>query len=132
MAEIKTITSGEVTMRKIIGVVTADELVNAVLDSFAGHVTKNVVWDLSMGSVEQLTSDDLRSIADLVRTHAHTRIGGKTAIVAPADLEYGMSRMLSTFAELIDVPFDTQAFRTLSEAAKWIGVNKLPTIDDVT
>jgi hypothetical protein len=54
------------------------------------------------------------------------------SIVAPADLEYGISRMLSTFAELIDIPFDTQAFRTLSEAAKWIGVDKLPSIDDVT
>ncbi len=131
MAEIKTVISGEVTMRKIVGVVTADELLNAVLDAYAGHITKDVVWDLSTGSVGQLTSDDLRAIADLVRTHAYTRVGGKTAIVAPADLEYGISRMLSTFGELIDLPLDTQVFRTLSEAAKWIGVDKLPTIDDV-
>ena len=94
-------------------------------------MTKNVVWDLSIGRVEQLTSDDLRSIAELVRTHAHARVGGKTAIVAPHDLEYGMCRMLSTFAELIDIPFDTRTFRTLSEAAKWIGVDKLLSIDDV-
>lgn len=129
MAEIKTVVSGDLTIRKITGAITAAELLKAVRQFYAGHITKNVMWDISESSLGQLTSEHIRSIAELVHMYAEARIGGKTAIVAPADLEYGISRMLSILAELIDIPFDTQTFRTLSEATEWMGVDKLPTFD---
>jgi hypothetical protein len=132
MGEIKTVISGEVTLRKIIGDVTIDEMLNALREYYAGQVTRNWVWDLSNGSVRSLTSNDMKLIAELVLQHAHSRAGGKTAIVAPNDLDYGISRMLNIYAELGNILFQTQTFRTLSEAAKWIGVDDLPDIDDVT
>ncbi|MGD0584608.1 MAG: hypothetical protein ABSA86_02380 [Oryzomonas sp.] len=131
MAEIKTFISGVLTIRKIIGMVSSDELINALHRYYTGHITKNLLWDLTNGSVDKLTTGDIKHISQLVLQHAQTRIGGKTAIVAPSDVDYGMSRMLNTYAEIGNIPFETQVFRTQSEAAKWIGVD-LSAIDNVT
>ncbi|OPY77217.1 MAG: hypothetical protein A4E65_02815 [Syntrophorhabdus sp. PtaU1.Bin153] len=131
MAQIQTIAAGDVTVKKIIGALTVDEWLRDVDDFFLSHhVTKNLVLDLSEGSLEHLTYDDIIRITDRVRMYAHSRAGGKTAIVAPTDLEYGISRILGAFAKIRAVPFDTQVFRTLSEAAEWIGVEKLPSLEE--
>jgi len=130
MAKIKTLVANDITVRKIIGVATAEEILEAVREFYAGQITKNVIWDVSSGSLADLTSKDVRNIMELVRVYSHTRTGGKTAIVAPADLEYGIARMLSILGELIRIPIETETFRTLSDAAKWMGVDDPPTIDD--
>lgn len=129
MAEINTFISGELTIKKIIGEVTADELMNALRQFYTGHITKNVVWDLTNGSAGKLMPINIEHIAELVLQHAHVRIGGKAAIVAPNDLNYGMSRMFNTYAELGSIPFETQIFRTLSEAGLWMGVDALSAIE---
>jgi hypothetical protein len=131
MAAIKTTVSGDVTVKKVIGALTVDEWLRDVDDFYLGHhVTKHLVLDLSRGSLVHLTHDDIRIITDRVRMHAPARPGGKTAIVAPTDLEYGICRMFDIFVEMADVPLDRQTFRTLKEAAKWIGVDRLPSFDD--
>ncbi len=132
MAEIKTFISGELTIKKIIGEVTADELMNALRQFYTGHITKYVVWDFTNGSTGKLMPVNVEHIAELVLQHAHVRIGGKAAIVAPNDLNYGMGRMFNTYAELGNIPFETQIFRTLSEAGLWMGVDVLSAIDRVT
>lgn len=132
MAEIKTFISGELTLKKIIGEVTADELMNALRQFYTGRITKNVVWDLTNGSAGQLMPINIEHIAELVLRHAHVRIGGKAAIVAPNDLNYGICRMFNTYAELGNIPFETRIFRTLSEAGLWMGVDVLSAIDHAT
>ena len=130
MGEILTTLSGVFTIRKIIGAISADELVDAVRDYYSGRITKYVVWDLTQGSVRQLTAADMKRIAETVRERAHPRAGGKTAIVAPTDLEFGMCRMLNAFSEIRNIPFETHTFRTPAEAAKWFGAKNLPGLDD--
>ncbi len=130
MGEIKTAVSGDVMIITVVGTVTAKESVNAVQGYYAGHITKNVIWHLSPGSTKYLTSSDLRDISDLIFAHAHVRAGGKTAFVAPADLEYGMCRMLCAFAEFSRIPLEVEIFRTLSQAAEWMGVAELPMIEE--
>ncbi|MDR3581356.1 MAG: hypothetical protein P4L44_15455 [Oryzomonas sp.] len=131
MAEIQTFISSELTIRKIIGEVTASVLMDNLRQFYAGHVTENVIWDLTDGSIGNLTSSNMKQISELVLHHAHTRIDGKTAIAAPENVDFGMSRMLHTYADIGNIPFETQIFRTLAEAAKWVGVD-LSAIDNVT
>ncbi len=132
MAEIKTFISGELTLKKIVGEVTADELMNALRQFYTGRITKNVIWDLTNGSAGQLMPINIEHVAELVLRHAHVRIGGKAAIVAPNDLNYGICRMFNTYAELGNIPFETRIFRTLSEAGLWMGVDVLSAIDHAT
>jgi len=130
MAEIATVVSGDVTVKKVIGALTVDEWLREMDNFYLGrHVTKNVILDLSRGSLKHVTYDNLRIITDHVRTYAHTRTGGKTAIVAPTDVDYGISRMFNALTEIEDIAFYTQTFRNFSEAAKWVGSEKLPSIE---
>ncbi len=131
MGDIKITVSGDVTTIRVVGVVTADEVLHVVGKSYAGHVTNNVIWVIPKGSARKLTSDDLRDLARFVLARSHERAGGKTALVAPDDFEFGMGRMASAFAELIGTPVEVRTFRTLSEAAEWMGVAQLPAIEDM-
>lgn len=129
MAEIKTVITGAVTMRKLVGAPTCSEVMNALRDYYGGQPTRFVVWDLTDGSLALLTSSDLQTLAEFVQQHAHARPGGKTALVAPTDLEFGMSRVLDTFAQLHDIPLEVASFRSLAEAAQWLGVGDLPVME---
>jgi hypothetical protein len=129
MAEIKTIVSEDVTMQKVIGIPTGYEFMTFLKEFYAGHPTKFVVWDLSACSLAHVTANDLRQIVSFVRSYEHTRLGGKTAIVAPYALEYGISRMLHAFAEIQHIPSELQIFRNFTDAAQWLEMVELPIID---
>jgi len=129
MAEIKTVISGDVTMWKVIGILTYDELVNVLREFYAGNPTKHVVWDLSAASLAQIKFEDLEHVAEFVMQYLSSRAGGKTAIVAPDDLGFGLGRIVDSLAESKDAPIATHTFRNISDAAKWIGVEALPVID---
>ncbi|HET6421594.1 MAG TPA: hypothetical protein VFG19_15675 [Geobacteraceae bacterium] len=129
MAEIKTIVLENVTMRKVIGIPTVDELMTCLKEYYAGYPTKFVVWDLSACSLAHVTADDLRQIVSFVRSYAHARLEDKTAIVAPHALEYGISRMLHAFAEIQHFPSELQIFRNFTDAAQWLEMVELPIID---
>ncbi len=129
MAVIKTIISENVTMRKVIGIPTVDELMTCLKKYYAGYPTKFVVWDLSACSLAQVTADDLRQIVSFVRSYEHTRLGGKTAIIAPNALEYGISRMLHAFADMQHFPSELQIFRYFTDAAQWLEMVELPIAD---
>lgn len=129
MAEIKTIISDDMTIRKVIGAPDVDELIVAVKEYYAGRPTKYILWDLSMASAKNLASNDIKYLVELVKTYADIRTGGKTAVIAPFDLEYGMTRMSQAYANFIGLQFSVSVFRSVSDARKWLGVD-VPTVDD--
>jgi len=129
MQKILTGISGDVTIKKIIDRLTYNDLMAELRDFYEKHATKYLIWVIAEGTLTELTSEDLNVVAHFVKSQAHTRVGGKTAFVAPGNLEFGICRMLDTFGELKHISFETRTFRDLSEAAKWIGVDELPAID---
>ena len=131
MRGIHTSVSGDLTVKEFIGIVTVDECLRDVEDfHLDDHITRNLVLYASRGSLGHLTSDSLRRIARSIRRHAHVRTAGKTAFVAPTDLEYAICRVLVVYIESTSFTPDIRVFRTLSEAAKWIGVDHLPFMND--
>ena len=80
---------------------------------------------MSAASLEQLNFEDLDRLGDFVMRYAHLRAGGKTAIVAARDLEYGVGRTIDSLAESKNSPITTHTFRSLSEAGEWIGEDEL-------
>lgn len=126
MSEIESAVSGRVTLQKVLGTLTFEELLNALQQFYAGTPTPDVVWDLSAASLEQLRFPDLERLAEFVMQYASKRTGGKTAIVAPDDLGFGIGRVIGSLAESKDSPIATHTFRQLTDAFKWIGVDALP------
>jgi hypothetical protein len=104
------------------GNITPDEVI-AMVQMFYDQPTKNVLWDLTAASELNFQSDELRKIASYPqRVESTFRINGKTAIAAPQDLTYGLSRMFQSFSEFNSVPFEVMTFRTMEEAEDWLEV----------
>ena len=103
------------------GAISITDVVNAITKFYEdGTVTKNVLWDLTDGKANAIQSSELENIVTLRKGFAHLRKGGKTAILAPADIEYGMSRMVELMTQFKEEIIETRVFRTLEESNQWL------------
>jgi hypothetical protein len=113
------------TIFTLTGELGIDEILGA-LKSFweARELTLNTLWDARNAIVTNLKSSEIENIAEFVgqnRNRFEERKNGKAAIVAPTDLQYGLSRILGTLYERENVPIKLQPFRTMGEAIQWLG-----------
>jgi hypothetical protein len=104
--------SGEVTF--------ADAM--KVLESFYQNPTRNILLDFSRRDKIPLalTGEEMAKLFRHLTTKKKNRPGGKTAIVAPDDLRFGMSRMAEAFAEIEKLPWEMKAFRSMNKAINWL------------
>jgi len=107
------------------GKITFAEAMN-VLESFYRNPTKNVLMDFSSRSDIPLllTGEEIAELFRHLATKRQNRPDGKTAIVAPDDLRFGMSRMAEAFAEMEKLPWKWEAFRSMDEAINWLASNE--------
>lgn len=110
---------GGFSIIKCLGRLNEKEIKDTV-QSFYKSPTKNLIWDLSEASVEDITPGYVGLIQGLVRRLGVSRKGGKTAFVAPRDLEYGMARMFQILSDKKAFPFNIGVFRSHDEAKKWL------------
>jgi hypothetical protein len=109
-----------ITTLTAVGPLTADELIAALGEYYEGSPTPLAVCDLSAAKLALLTADDIARIVAFTIVRAEVRAGGKTAILAPGDLEYGMARMYEVLCELRKHPVVIRAFRERDEALAWL------------
>jgi hypothetical protein len=75
--------------------------------------------DLKDAALEQISTDTLKELAGLHNVLAeHTFTGMPVAVVAPRDVEYGLSRMWQVFVE--ETGWETMVFRSHTEAQRWL------------
>lgn len=117
--------SRDLTLVKATGTMTADDFKEWTAAYYAGTVTSLALWDLTQADLSDIHTKDLLNDAAHTKSVADVRKGGKTAIVSGSSLEYGLSRMLSTFYEFEQMPFEVQVFENMNEAMKWIGFKDL-------
>ena len=79
---------------------------------FSGDVSQAVLIDISAKDVSQ--------IAHVPRQSLELRQDGKTVIIAPSDLAFGLSRMYQTSTQPEPLPFEVQVFRDSEAAHKWL------------
>lgn len=76
----------------------------------------DLLWDATMGTSTNLTSDQLVHLA-------RSRVMDKTsriAFVAPQTLVFGMARMFETYYSMVDNPAETRVFKNRTEALEWL------------
>ena len=110
----------DLTVVAVEGAVTADQVRDQIIGFLTDSPTRFVIWDIRNGTLARLTTSDIRTLVEKGAPHAHRRSGGRTAIVSPNDLDYGLSRMFETVAELQHVPFEIHVFRNMDEAESWL------------
>jgi ABC-type transporter Mla MlaB component len=110
----------DLTLFFVVGKLTTDELVKAIRDFYDGSITKNVIWDLSRSDLSQISAKDVHQVAALSAEYANRRPSGKTAIIGPDDLTFGLARMYELNKKSLDLPFETQSFRSIDDAYGWI------------
>jgi hypothetical protein len=102
------------------GRVTARELLAALHTFYDNAPTLLALCDLSDADLSSLSTEELVRIVQFTERRAEVRRGGKTAITAPGDLEYGMARMYEILADAAAHPVAIRAFRTQEEALQWL------------
>ena len=85
--------------------------------------------DLRSSEMSKVTPDGLRALIGMVE-HRFEGLGidFKTAIIASADLPYGLARLYEMVSE--QSPESVQVFRSSSAAVEWLGVPESVLIDD--
>ena len=106
------------------GELTLDDIQSTIKSFWEAHeLTLNALWDARRAKLTNLESSDMESITALIGQYTHRfeeRKGGKSAVVASSDLQYGLSRILGTLYEIKDFPTKLQTFRQMDEAMEWL------------
>ncbi|WP_455375273.1 hypothetical protein [Kaarinaea lacus] len=105
------------------GAVTDDELVNSFIEFYESEQWTpgmNELTDLSEGDASQITTKGLQKLAVVTEQIflKHEVKYSKTAVYAPKDLAYGLSRMYEVMID--ESPEHFCVFRDIDEAKKWL------------
>jgi len=68
-------------------------------------------------SLASRPTDEIRAVAEFLGPYAD-RIGGRCAVVASPDVQFGLSQMGSVYSEGVGIA--TRVFRTRSDALEWL------------
>ena len=110
----------DLTIHVVTGPAREEEMYAALEAPGDGVSTRDVLWDMSGADVMQVTPGILRQFVKKAAELGVDRKGGRTAIVAPEDLQYGLARMSEVFADMVSSPYSLRAFRTREEAIAWL------------
>ena len=102
------------------GSVTFDQITDA-LNQYFPLVIKHLIWDYTEGDLNNVSPFDFKSVPQMSKPlFSNRQIGGKTAFVCPNDYLYGMFRMYTAFADIEEMPYKYQVFKTMREAIVWV------------
>jgi len=114
-------TSAGLVIHEAEGPLSLDEIeseVQATLANPAFRPGMKTVWDLRDASIATLSEDAVRSLIEFNLVRKEQRGGGRAAIVASQDADFGIARMFQAYAEAL--PWETMVFRGLDDALPWL------------
>lgn len=120
MLEITVDSEHELTVYRCSGRMKEEELTHILQSFYSGTPTLNILWDYSDASLEGISSEYVRQIHARVLKLGFARQGGKSAIVATKELEYGLARMFQIMADENGFPLRIKLFRSIDEAHQWL------------
>jgi hypothetical protein len=110
----------DLTIFTVSGEATFNELLDQTLTFFGVKPSNLVLWDFTLGTVAHISNREVKELAKQSSMIAAGLKGGKGAIVAPRDIDYGMSRVFQAFSELDKFSFKIEIFRDMNAAKKWL------------
>lgn len=110
----------DLTIHTVIGPAEQEEMYAALMAGGPENQTRLVLWDMSGAEVGHVTAEILRPFIMKAAELGQAREGGRTAVVAPDDLAYGLAHMSEALTELAESPYRLRAFRSQAEALVWL------------
>lgn len=105
------------------GSLSLDALNEAIREVVTAGATKFMVWDFSQATSTELVRHQIEQLVNAARAmRADAHIEGKTAIVVPTDLLFGMARQAQAYASLLGPGRTFEVFRERNAAMTWLGV----------
>lgn len=122
MADVEVIIEAEnnLTVFTVEGELTAKEIICYSSEHYEKKPTKLVLWDVTSGTVRNISNNDFQQISIQMKKYTSKREGGKTAFVGKLDIDFGLGRMYGAFAEIERLPIAYRTFRTIEEARDWL------------
>ena len=108
------------TIHKCSGNLTEQEILDTIHSFYDGDPTLYTLWDFTNASMSGISPRAITKMFALIQKLGPGRRGGKTAVVAPEDLEYGMARMFQIMSDVNDFPFKIKVFRYFGDASQWL------------
>ena len=111
------------SIAKFKGRISDDELLNAYKSFYTGEDWRpglNELVDFSDADLKEITIEGIRNLAKLAENvfKAHNIISVKTAVYAPKDFSFGLSRMYEAIS--FESPENVNVFRDILEAEMWL------------
>ena len=124
MASIKTSVDYEnnLAVHIVKGQVKVEEIARKIEEYHTGESAKFAIWDFSAADLTTLSSEQLRSLVDVGKKFAERRAGGKTALVVPHDLAFGLGKMWESHSKIESFAVENRAFRSIEEAKSWLEI----------
>ena len=111
----------DLTLHDVTGLVSEEEMYDAVETLYKREPTALLLWDMSQADVSHVTPDILQKfVRKSTELAVRRQGGGRIAVVASEDLQYGFARMSVVFAEMESAPYSFSAFRSRQEALQWL------------
>ena len=115
-----------VTVFKIKGRMNSDQIVEEITRFYENNFTEHTLWDLTEADLKHITTNEVQKIANHSKEYGHLRKNGRTALVMPSSLAFGLGRMYDSITQVISHPVKHGVFRNFKDAISWIGVGKQP------
>lgn len=110
----------DLTIFTVVGEKTFDEVSDQTLTFLSGKPSKLTLWDFTSGTVSRLSSQELNEIAKQGEAISSRIENGKAAILAPKDIDYGISRIFQVFSKIENFPLEIEIFRDMNAAQNWL------------
>jgi len=88
---------------RVLSPVTRDEILSLLDSEFNKRQTLNLVWDFAPGSLQLLSTDDLKHLLTARLNRVWKRVGGHTVMIAHEMTEFTLMKWYKEFAETLGV-----------------------------
>ena len=110
----------DLTVFSVVGAATFGEIWEQTRIFLCDKPSRLVLWDFTEGTVASVSSGEVQKIAGLGSNISSKIKGGKAALLAPKDIDFGISRIFQVFSEMRNFPFEIDVFRDMSTAQEWL------------
>ena len=110
----------QLTIRRVKGTVTFDELIELLKDPSEWNLTPYLLWDFREGSIKNFSSGEIQEIADMVSRVSVVSGYKKAAGVHPKDIDFGLGSMLHAYMEIKGYKQTFKIFHEYEDAVTWL------------
>jgi len=116
-------TTGNCTIFRVTGDVTANEIILKAAQYMAGEQTDTSLWDFTQTGRVKISTTEMRGIADTLKRVATDAKERKVALVGSKTINIGLGKLFAAFAQIAGLPYTYKVFRDMPHATDWLADN---------